>query len=354
MSNTFFDPGMSLAARLARPELLELEPYQSARRIGGQGDIWVNANESPFNASTIDKLNRYPECQPKALLEAYGAYLGVPASNIVCGRGADEAIELLIRCFCTPGKDSIALFGPTYGMYAISAATFNVGVRALALDDNFQLPAQLDGVADAKIIFLCNPNNPTGTVLSSGTIESVLKRFDDRLVVVDEAYSEFADTGSALELLDSYPNLVVLRTLSKAFGLAGARCGFLIARDDVVQMVMRVIAPYPVPVPVSELAQAALSDAGIKRMRRDVAELKLQGQRLREALVAAGARVPASQGNFVLAFFEQVETVAGALQQGGVVARRYKDPRLKQAIRISFSNSADTDRIIALLNGITG
>lgn len=271
----------SLAERLARPELLTLEPYQSARRIGGEGQIWINANESPFINSDLDSLNRYPECQPPELITRYAEYAGVSNQQVLTSRGADEAIELLIRTFCIPGRDSIACFGPTYGMYAISAKTFNVGVKALRLDDEYQLPQELcSQVGDAKLVFICNPNNPTGTVIAPDAIEAVIRSLPDTLVVVDEAYIEFCPDYSVASLLDKYDNLIVLRTLSKAFALAGARCGFMLATPEVIEMVMRVIAPYPVPLPVAKLAIDALSKDGIARMQTQVAQLKANGQRL--------------------------------------------------------------------------
>ncbi|ABO24065.1 histidinol-phosphate transaminase [Shewanella loihica] len=345
----------SLAERLARPELLTLEPYQSARRIGGEGQIWINANESPFINSDLDSLNRYPECQPPELITRYAEYAGVSNQQVLTSRGADEAIELLIRTFCIPGRDSIACFGPTYGMYAISAKTFNVGVKALRLDDEYQLPQELcSQVGDAKLVFICNPNNPTGTVIAPDAIEAVIRSLPDTLVVVDEAYIEFCPDYSVASLLDKYDNLIVLRTLSKAFALAGARCGFMLATPEVIEMVMRVIAPYPVPLPVAKLAIDALSKDGIARMQTQVAQLKANGQRLADALREAGARVLPAYGNFVLAYFDQANEIKvgemqARLKQTGVVARAYKDPALADAIRFSFASDAQTETLIAIL-----
>jgi histidinol-phosphate aminotransferase len=339
-----FDPNT-----LARPELLTLTPYQSARRIGGRGDIWINANESPFNNSPLDKVNRYPECQPPELINAYSRYSGVKASNIIASRGADEAIELLIRTFCIPSIDSIACFGPTYGMYSISAATFNVGVNALSLTDDYQLPQNWPAqIGNAKIVFICNPNNPTGTVMAKDKIEQAIQAAPNSIVVVDEAYIEFCPDYSVADLLGKYPNLVVLRTLSKAFALAGARCGFMLASDDIIDLVMRVIAPYPVPLPVSDLAIKALSAAGIDIMQAQVASLVEQGKRLSNALTAYGAKVLPANGNYVLAQFDDVQAAAKRLSDSGVVARAYKDPRLADAIRFSFTNEQQTNLIISL------
>ena len=341
----------NLAQRLARPELLELQVYQSARRIGGQGDIWINANESPFNNSEIDNLNRYPECQPPELINAYSQYSGVAKECIISSRGADEAIELLIRTFCIAATDSIATFGPTYGMYAISAKTFNVGVKALLLTEDFQLPSDyLSQVADAKLIFICNPNNPTGSVIPRERIVEVINRCRDAIVVVDEAYIEFSPEYSVADLVASTNNLVVLRTLSKAFALAGARCGFLLANPDIIEMCMRVIAPYPVPLPVSEVAVNALSQQGLLTMGKQVADMKSQGARLADALRQYGAKVVTPYGNYVLAEFDDVAAVQQKLTAAGVIARAYTDPRLSQAIRFSFTNKAQTDYLIDLLS----
>jgi histidinol-phosphate aminotransferase len=340
------------ARTLARPELLTLTPYQSARRIGGRGDIWINANESPFNNSPLDKVNRYPACQPAELNNAYSRYSGVKASNIIASRGADEAIELLIRTFCIPSVDSIAYFGPTYGMYSISAATFNVGVIALSLTDDYQLPQGWPiQIGSAKIVFICNPNNPTGTVIAKDKIEQAIQAAPNAIVVVDEAYIEFCPAYSVADLLGTYPNLVVLRTLSKAFALAGARCGFMLASDEIIDLVMRVIAPYPVPLPVSELAVTALSPGGIDTMQQQVACLVAQGKRLSDALTAYGAKVLPANGNYVLANFDDVSAAAKRLSDSGVVARAYKDPRLVDAIRFSFTNEQQTNVIISLFDG---
>ncbi|WP_394202032.1 histidinol-phosphate transaminase [Shewanella waksmanii] len=337
----------SLAEKLARPELINLTPYQSARRIGGQGEIWINANESPFNNSDIEQLNRYPECQPPALIDAYSRYAGVSSDSIVTSRGADEAIELLIRTFCIAGKDSIACFGPTYGMYAISAQTCNVAVNALALTDDYQLPTDLvQQVADAKLVFICNPNNPTGTIIDLDSIETVVNQLPNALVVIDEAYIEFCPEYSAAQLVEQYDNVVVLRTLSKAFALAGARCGFMLANPDIVNLVMRVIAPYPVPKPVADLATAALSEQGIALMRQQVATLIEQGKLLSQALSNAGAQVLPANGNFVLAKFDDIAAVKQQLIDAGIVARSYGDARLADWIRFSFANDKQTQTLI--------
>lgn len=340
---------LSLAQRLARTELLDFEVYQSARRIGGQGNVWINANESPFNNTDMANINRYPQCQPPELISAYATYSGVSEDSIIISRGADEAIELLIRTFCHPGVDSIACFGPTYGMYAISAKTFNVEVKALGLSQEYQLPDNIvTQTQGAKLVFICNPNNPTGTVIETADIEQIIKDMPESIIVVDEAYIEFCPEYSLAELINKYDNLVVLRTLSKAFSLAGLRCGFLLANPQICDMVMRVIAPYPVPVPVSQIATLALSNDGIALMREQVGHLKACGAQLTHALQHIGAEVLPANGNFVLAKFN-TQVSSKRLQKAGIVTRAYQDPRLANCIRFSFSDKADTETLIKIL-----
>lgn len=254
--------------KLARKQVQALTPYLSARRIGGSGDVWLNANESPFdNEYTLNlaRLNRYSECQPKEMIEAYAQYAGVNAEQTITTRGADEGIELLIRAFCEPGEDAILYCPPTYGMYAISAETIGVERKVVPLTSEWQLDldaieAQLDNV---KVVFVCSPNNPTGNLVERKDIIKLLEMTQDKaIVVMDEAYIDFCPEASTVDLLDQYPNLAILRTLSKAFALAGLRCGFTLANKELIDVLLKVIAPYPVPVPVAEIATQALSQEG--------------------------------------------------------------------------------------------
>lgn len=346
---------LNLAQRLARPELLDLEVYQSARRLGGQGDIWINANESPFNNSGIDNINRYPECQPPSLLKAYSQYANIDSTQLIACRGADEAIELLIRTFCVPAQDNIAIFGPTYGMYAISARTFSVGVKALSLTEEYTLPQDyVKEVNGSKLVFICNPNNPTGTIIEKNKLVEIVSSLPDALVVVDEAYIEFCPQYSVSDLLDDHPNLVVLRTLSKAFALAGARCGFLLANSNIIDMVMRVIAPYPISEPVNQIATQALSPLSLIMMQQQADLLIHQGERLTQALKDYGAAPLPAYGNYVLAEFDNANAMAEQLQVAGIVARRYSDQRLSRFIRFSFTNEEQTNRIIRFLKQAQG
>jgi histidinol-phosphate aminotransferase len=274
-----------------------LTPYESARRLfAGSGadteQVWLNANESPFAGEyAIDSsvFNRYPDCQPDTVIKGYAKYAKLHSAQTLVTRGADEGIELIIRAFCEPRKDSILICPPTYGMYAISAQTFNVDVKTSVLNNDFTLNIAdiLKHVGKVKAVFICSPNNPTGTSVSKQDIVTVLDAFKDQaIVVVDEAYIEFDIAQTQTDLLEQYENLVILRTLSKAFALAGLRCGFTLASPAIVQTLLKVIAPYPISAPVAQIASKALESAGLSKMHSDVDLLKAELIALREALTS--------------------------------------------------------------------
>lgn len=262
--------------RLVRQDVLTMVPYQSARREQVQGNCWLNANEAGGNKQLqiqLQNLNRYPDFQPAQLLNAYSAYANVDEQQLLATRGADEGIEVLIRTFCRANQDQIVVCPPTYGMYAISAKAHAITINTIALKDNLQLDIErLQEFADnnnnnnqqsgsVKLVFICSPNNPTGDVINREDIINVIEMFSSTaLVVVDEAYIEFCPELTMANLIDRYPNLVVLRTLSKAFALAGLRCGFTLANAAIIEMMAKIIAPYPISAPVSLIASEALSN----------------------------------------------------------------------------------------------
>ncbi|MGX9456481.1 histidinol-phosphate transaminase [Photobacterium damselae subsp. damselae] len=342
-----------MVKKLARQTVQELTPYQSARRLGGQGDIWLNANESPFaNEYNINhtRLNRYSECQPPQLIEAYANYAGVRPEQVLTSRGADEGIELLIRAFCEPNQDAILYCPPTYGMYSISAQTSDVNAIAVPLTKEWQLDlpaifAQLDRV---KLVFVCSPNNPTGNLLAKADIEALLERTQDSaLVVVDEAYIDFCSEESVANLLDRYNNLVILRTLSKAFALAGLRCGFTLANPQVIELLLKVIAPYPVPIPVADIAIAALSEAGIARTKFQVLDISANRAYLQAGLgMLSNVRVFDGYGNYLLVQFEDAEPLFKALWDSGIILRRSP---IENCIRISIGNRDECEKTLAFI-----
>lgn len=276
--------------QLARDNVRALTPYQSARRLGGKGDVWLNANEYPtavpFELSQ-QTLNRYPECQPKAVIENYAAYAGVKPEQVLVSRGADEGIELLVRAFCEPGRDAVLFCPPTYGMYSVSAETIGVECRTVPTKADWQLdlPAIADSLVNVKVVYVCSPNNPTGQIINPQDFHTLLEMTRDKaLVVADEAYIEFCPQATLAGWLAEYPHLVILRTLSKAFALAGLRCGFTLANEEVIALLMKVIAPYPLSTPVADIAAQALSAQGIAAMRERVAQILNERQYLVDAL----------------------------------------------------------------------
>lgn len=352
-------PENTLVNRLLSAHLQDLEPYQSARRLISGGQDWLNANESPYaNEYVLDcsSLNRYPDCQPKALVDAYAQYAGVTREQVLVSRGADEAIELLVRAFCTPGRDKILICPPTYGMYAISAKTFNVGVEAAPLRDDFSL--DLDAIrsyrGQVNLVFLCSPNNPTGTLLAKEQVQAVLEGFaDNALVVLDEAYIEFADENYWADQLNRYPNLVILRTLSKAFGLAGIRCGFALAAPEVIAALLKVIAPYPVPQPVAQIALQALTPQGLQRTAAQVNSLKQLRQQLSQALLRWPqlTLVGGTSGNFLLLRCTDSQALMTYLVERGILLRdQSKQHNLQHCLRISIGDEAQNQRLLTALD----
>ncbi|MCG8709027.1 histidinol-phosphate transaminase [Brenneria sp. 4F2] len=344
--------------KLARANVKALTPYQSARRLGGSGDVWLNANEypqAPEYQLTLNTLNRYPECQPKRVIERYADYAGLPKDQVLVSRGADEGIELLIRAFCEPGKDAILFCPPTYGMYAVSAETFGVERRTALSTEDWQLDMasierQLDGV---KLVYVCSPNNPTGNLLKQEDLRRLLDLTQGKaLVVVDEAYIEFSPHSSTIGWLSDYPHLVILRTLSKAFALAGLRCGFTLANADVIALLLKVIAPYPLSLPVADIAAQALSSQGVARMRQNVAEVVENRRWLAERLATLNCvkNVFPSESNYLLVRFSPTCDAFKALWNQGIILRdQSKQPGLTDCLRITVGNRYECERVIDAL-----
>jgi len=344
---------------LARDNIRALTPYQSARRLGGSGDVWLNANEFPTPVEyplTQQTLNRYPECQPKAVIENYAAYAGLKPEQVLVSRGADEGIELLIRAFCEPGKDAVLYCPPTYGMYSVSAETFNVELRKVAARDDWQLDLQaiadnLDGV---KVVFVCSPNNPTGQLINPQDIRTLLEMTRGKaLVVADEAYIEFCPQATLAGWLDEYPHLVILRTLSKAFALAGLRCGFTLANKPVIDLLMKVIAPYPLSTPVADIAAQALAPQGINAMRDRVTQILVERQYLANALksIPCVEQVFDSETNYILVRFTASSSVFKSLWDQGIILRdQNKQPSLSGCLRITIGTREESQRVIDALN----
>ncbi|MBU3023353.1 histidinol-phosphate transaminase [Aestuariibacter sp. A3R04] len=348
----------ALVDGLINDNLIPLKPYESARRLYAGGQDWLNANESPFaNPYDVDasNFNRYPSCQPEAVVSNYAKYAGVADKQLIVTRGADEGIELLIRTFCTPGKDNILICPPTYGMYAISAETCDIGIKKVPLNADFSLDVDaICSTDDVNLVFICAPNNPTGTSVNEADLTRVLNHFtNSALVVVDEAYIEFDASSTWAGKLDEFSNLVILRTLSKAFALAGLRCGFALANEDVIGAMMKVIAPYPIPEPVAQIAANALSKENIVRLHAQVDILNTEKQRLRDALAAIEGftLVGDTKANFVLFHYEASSALMAYLvSQGMLIRDQSKQMNLNHCLRATVGSPEQNDRLMALIN----
>jgi len=343
---------------LARDNVRRLTPYQSARRLGGNGDVWLNANEYPTPVEfqlSLQTLNRYPECQPKEVISHYASYAGVKPEQVLVSRGADEGIELLIRAFCEPGKDAILYCPPTYGMYTVSAEAFGVERRVVPTREDWQLdvPAIISQLAGVKVVYICSPNNPTGQLINPLDLRTILEATRGKAIVVaDEAYIEFCPQATLSGWLADYPHLVILRTLSKAFALAGLRCGFTLANEEVINLLLKVIAPYPLSTPVADIAAQALRPAGIAAMRERVAEIIANRRLLIDALPSLPCvqQVFASETNYILVKFTDSPRVFKSLWDKGIILRdQNKQPSLSGCLRISVGTRAECLRAIDAL-----
>lgn len=346
--------------QLARKNIQALTPYQSARRLGGKGDIWLNANEyslSPDYQLTHRQFNRYPEPQPEQVIKAYADYAGVQTDNVLVSRGGDESIELLIRAFCEQ-NDSILYCPPTYGMYAVSSETCGINSKVVPLTADFQLnlaeiEAQLSGV---KIVFVCSPNNPTGNLLNRKDLLTLLKLTQGKaIVVVDEAYIEFTPQSTMVNELPNYPHLAIIRTLSKAFALAGLRCGFTLANAELISILQKVIAPYPLPTPVADIASQALSSQGLVQMQARVQDVLTQRQWLSQQLQALDIveQVYPSEANYLLVKFTDGQKVFQTLWEQGIILRdQHKALGLQNCIRITIGTEAENQRVVEAIKFI--
>lgn len=352
---------------LAREDLRDFAGYRSARRehVGDElarTDVWLNANESPWPspADSARVAQRYPEPQPARLRAALAALYGVASEQVLIGRGSDEGIDLLVRAFCTPTRDAVLIAPPVFGMYAVSARLQGARLVEVPLidgDDDFRL--DLDALAqqaldsNATLIFLCVPGNPAGGVPGRDAVLALAGRLEGHaLLVVDEAYIEFADAPSLAMDIGSRRNLVVLRTLSKAHALAAARIGCVLADAAVIALLQRCQAPYPVPAPCAALALAALQPDALETTRARVTTVRVERTRLARALRALPGvrRVYPSQGNFLLVRFDDAQSAFAQLLDAGVVVRDQRAaPRLRDALRISIGTSDENTRLLAAL-----
>lgn len=348
---------------LLRDDLRDFAGYRSARSESSMGTVWLNANEAayPNAADNGGRMRRYPQPQPEPLRDALAMLYGCTQERLLIGRGSDEAIDLLVRAFCRPVVDAVLVTPPVFGMYAVSARLQGARLLEVPLrDDGIDFSVDLDEVAkvalaqQAKLVFLCSPGNPGGGVLSADAVLDLARRLDGRaMVVVDEAYIEFADASSLVARAASQPNIVVLRTLSKAHALAAARVGCAIADTRVIEALRRCQAPYPVPGPSAQQALAALTPESLSVTKIAVDSTRRERRRVSAILANSPdvRRIYPAQGNFLLVRFVDAGAVFERLLAAGVVVRDMRAmPQLGDALRITLGTPEQNDMLLAALH----
>ena len=340
---------------LVRKNILNLKPYTSARDSFLDG-ILLDANENSFGSVIDDKeqlkLNRYPDPRQNILREKLSNYLRVDKTKLFIGVGSDEVIDLLIRIFCEPKKDSVLIPVPTYGMYKVACDVNNVKVINVPLKKNFQLNVNAileQAQKDTKIIFLCSPNNPTGNILKTNDIVKILKNFEG-IVVVDEAYIDFSEEYSIIKEINNYKNLVITRTFSKAWGLAGIRSGYSIADEFITDLLFKIKAPYNINKLTANAILKALSN--VKKKNALVQKLNKQKEKLISELnnIKQIQKVFPSDANFVLFKIKNATEVYNKLAKKGIIIRnRSNQPLLENCLRVSVGTSKENKKFIQTL-----
>jgi len=346
---------------LARRDLTDFVPYESA--VPKADMVRLHANESSWRHDWDDTgrgLNRYPDPGGEALSARLAELYGVPAEQVLPTRGSDDAIDVLVRTFCEAGRDNVVICPPTFGMYAVAARVQGAGVleAPLSADRGFglDLGATESAAARAKIVFLCSPNNPTGNAVPAGQVAELCRRLAGRaLVVVDEAYGEFAETPSAVTLRAEHDNLVVLRTLSKAYALAGARVGVLIGDAELVSLLRGVLPPYPLPTLSVEAARRLLVPGVLARARAETRAAVQRREALRGVLAELSCieTVWPSEGNFLLIRFRDADSAVAACRDGGVLVRDFsRRPGLTGCVRITVGDESQNRMLVDILGAL--
>lgn len=342
---------------LQRENIKTLRPYSTARdEYKGQASVFLDANENSYGSPLPENFNRYPDPLQLDLKNALSKIKGVPIENTFLGNGSDEAIDLLFRAFCNPGKDNVIILPPTYGMYEVSANINDVEIRKVNLLPNFQL--DLEGIAEAidantKLIFICSPNNPTGNSIIRTDIETILANFNG-LVVIDEAYINFAKQRTFIQELTEYPHLVVLQTFSKAWGLAGLRLGMAFASSIIIDILNKVKAPYNISQSTQDLALAALQNIGQVNdwIKTTVAEREHLAKLLLDLPMVK--KVYPSDANFILIEVTDANGTYDALVDRGIIVRnRAKVTLCEGCLRITVGTPSENEILLSALKSLT-
>ena len=335
---------------LTRKNIWNLAPYSSARNeyAGREARVFLDANENPYN----NPYNRYPDPLQLELKAAISKVKGVPAANIFLGNGSDEAIDLPYRCFCEPGIDNVVAIEPTYGMYKVCADINNTEYRPVLLDENYQITAErLLAATDAhtKLIWLCSPNNPTGNTLQREEIVKVIEAFEG-LVIVDEAYSDFSSQKPLRHEIAKYPNLIVLNTMSKAWGCAAIRLGMAFASEEIIAIFNKVKYPYNVNQLTQQQALQALKDPF--EVDKWVKLLLEERSRMIDAfqLLPICVKVYPTEANFFLAnVTEATEIYTYLVDKGIIVRNRHRIQLCQNCLRVTIGTKTENGELIAAL-----
>jgi histidinol-phosphate aminotransferase len=340
--------------KLVRENVKNLVPYSSARKeFTGAAEIFLDANENSFGSPTEKSFNRYPDPLQTKIKERIAVWRGQSPEHIFIGNGSDEAIDLLFRVFCEPGNDEIITTPPTYGMYEVSANINDIRVKKVLLSPDFELSARevLNAVSEkTKLIFLCSPNNPSGNSLNRLEILKIVENFGG-VVVVDEAYADFSDKPSFIDLIVNFPNLVILQTFSKAWGLAGLRVGMAFANDEIIGLLNKVKPPYN----VSQIAQETLLAALDKKVEVEkvVAEIVRQRELLAAELQKFSfvTRIYPSDANFLLVKTSDANRIYKYLVEQKIVVRNRTNVELCQGcLRVTVGTPEENRTLLSVLN----
>jgi histidinol-phosphate aminotransferase len=336
--------------KLVRENILSLTPYSCARdEYQGKSGIFMDANENPYG-----KLNRYPDPYQRELKKAISAYKHIETEKIFLGNGSDEIIDLCFRIFCNPGVDKVLAFSPTYGMYEVSASINDVNIMKVPLNSDFQidLPQVFPLLNDKnlKIIFICSPNNPTGNSMNNAVVETILKNFNG-IILVDEAYIDFSEKKSLITLVDKYPNLIVMQTFSKAFGLAAVRVGMAFAGSSVIKLFNKVKPPYN----ISTINQKAI----LKKLERadkvriEVANIIKEKKRVSSALkkLKLTENVFPSDANFLLVKVKDANYTYNELVKRKIVVRN-RTSVVNNCLRITIGTRTENNILLNTLKTI--
>ena len=333
--------------RLVRRNIAELTPYSTARdEYEGALGVFLDANESPYP----NGWNRYPDPHQKKLKQRISELKGIPVGNIFLGNGSDEAIDLLLRVFCNPGKDNVVAISPSYGMYEVAAQINDIEVRKVPLGEYFTLDREaLLAATDAqtKLMFICSPNNPTGNAFSNSELLSLAEAFDG-ILVVDEAYIDLSKVGSLAPRVAEMDNVVVLQTMSKAAGMAGLRLGMAFSNTRIIELMSMVKYPYNLSQATQELALQNLEESYKWKIDETITERARMAEALR--CTAGVLKVWDSEANFLLVKVKDADLVYERLIGGGVIVRnRNKVPGCLGCLRISIGTPKENDILLKLM-----